>query len=89
MGGYRREIVHRVLTALGALRVDAGPDTEKWARTAAGEYHEAVIAWTRGGDLLYGDEVRYLASALGLDPEDVIRRVVALGGFWRRPGPPD
>ena len=89
MGGYRREVVHRVLIALGAKRVEGGLGREKWVRAEGAQYHEAAIAWTRGGDLLYGDEVRSLATALGLDPEDVIRRVVALGGLWRRPGPRD
>ena len=86
MGGYRRDVVHRVLSERGAVRVVSSPDSERWRRSAEGEDFEAVLAFTRDGDLLYGDEVRYPATGLGLDADDVIRRVDALGGLWRRPG---
>jgi hypothetical protein len=89
VGGYRRDIVHRVLSERGAIRVGASPDSERWTRAdAKGGYFEAVLGFTRGGDLLFGNEIRYLASALDLDPDEVIRRVEALGGLWRRPGDP-
>ncbi len=86
MGGYRRDVVHRVLSELGASRVGSSPDSEEWVRIVKGEPLVVKLAFQRGGDLLYGAEVRDLATALGLDADDVIRRVEALGGLWRRPG---
>jgi len=87
VGGYRREVVHRVLSETGARRVGSSADTEEWVRIADGAPLVVRLVFGRGGDLLYGAEVRDLASSLGLDPDEVIRRVEALGGLWRRPGP--
>jgi hypothetical protein len=51
LGGYRREIVHRVLSEMGASRVGSSADTEEWVRIADGEPLVARLVFGRGGDL--------------------------------------
>ena len=88
MGGYRIEVVWRVLQEEGARLVpeSCGLNYATWVRVVDSEPNIGAVGWGgRGGHLLFGDEIRGLAEALRLDPDQVMRRVEDLGGLWRDP----
>ena len=88
MGGYRVEVVWRVLRESGAQyeAAHSGENIAAWSRVEREQLHIATISWRgRGGQLLFGSEVLELAKGLRLDPEAVLRRIEELGGLWRDP----
>jgi hypothetical protein len=62
VGGYRRDIVHRVLVESGATRIGASTDTEEWVRVVKGT--PLVVKLCSGGAATFSTARKFETSRL-------------------------
>jgi hypothetical protein len=86
---YKLEIVKEILrTKYDASCLSAAkPRKEAWARVLDGHAYRALLAWSRGEDILSETEVHHVADALRIDFEELIAKVRERGGLWLGPAP--